>query len=136
MPLARKIYFVILVFLGFTGLMFFLVKMADATVQMTAGTSEVDAAQTPGVPSLSMNLISLTPVVSSDRIVGRLAVYDDPRTARPEDYIELYDNGGQLVAVGWIDRFGIQRISVDRALLENRDDLRGVFITVVDGVAL
>ena len=64
MPLARKIYFVILVFLGFTGLMFFLVKMADATVQMTAGTSEVDAAQTPGVPSLSMNLISLTPVVS------------------------------------------------------------------------
>src|SRR5689334_12104847 len=136
MPLARKIYFVIILSLGFAGLLLFLVKMADATVQVTAGAPEIDATQTPGVPSLSMNLISLTPVVSGDRTVGRLAVYDDPRTARPEDYIELYDNGGQLVAVGWIDRFGIQRISVDRSLLENRDDLRGVFVTVVDGVAI
>jgi hypothetical protein len=65
--------------------------------------------------------------------VGALAVYDDPRTARPEDYIELYDNDGQLVAVGWIDRFGIERIAVDRALLENREDLNGTFVTVVDG---
>lgn len=136
MSLGRKIYFVILVFIGFTGLMLFLVKMADATVQVTAGAPQIDPAQTPGVPSLSMNLISLTPVVSDGRTVGRLAVYDDPRTARPEDYIELYDNGGQLVAVGWIDRFGIQRISVDRSLLEKRDDLRGVFVTVVDGVAI
>jgi len=136
MPLARKIYFVIIVFVGFAGLMLFLVKMAEATVQVTAGAPEIDAARTPGLPSLSMNLISLTAVVSGDRTVGKLAVYDDPRTARPEDYIELYDNGGQLVAVGWIDRFGIQRISVDRSLLENRDDLRGVFVTVVDGVAI
>ena len=136
MPLARKIYFVIIVSLGFAGLMLFLVKMADAAVQVTAVAPQIDGTQTPGVPSLSMNLISLTPVVSGDRTVGRLAVYDDPRTARPADYIELYDNGGQLVAVGWIDRFGIQRISVDRSLLENRDDLRGVFVTVVDGVAI
>lgn len=136
MPLARKIYFVIIVSLGFAGLMLFLVKMADAAVQVTAVAPQIDGTQTPGVPSLSMNLISLTPVVSGDRTVGRLAVYDDPRTARSADYIELYDNGGQLVAVGWIDRFGIQRISVDRSLLENRDDLRGVFVTVVDGVAI
>jgi hypothetical protein len=101
MPLARKIYFVIIVFVGFAGLMLFLVKMAEATVQVTAGAPEIDAARTPGLPSLSMNLISLTAVVSGDRTVGKLAVYDDPRTARPEDYIELYDNGGQLVAVCW-----------------------------------
>jgi hypothetical protein len=136
MPLARKIYFAIMVFVGFAGLMLFLVKMADATMQVTAGAPEIDAASKPGVPSLSMNLISLTAVVSGDRTVGSLAIYDDPRTARPEDYIELYDNSGQLVAVGWIDRFGIQRITVDRSLLENRDDLRGVFVTVVDGVAI
>ena len=136
MSLGRKIYFAIIVFVGFAGLMLFLVKMADATVQVTAGLPEIDAAQKPGVPSLSMNLISVTAVVSGDRTVGALAIYDDPRTARPEDYIELYDNGGQLVAVGWIDRFGIQRITVDRSLLENRDDLRGVFVTVVDGLAI
>src|SRR5689334_8034318 len=96
MSLGRKIYFVVLLFVGFAGLMLLLVKMANATVQATAGAPEIDAAQTPGVPSLSMNLISLSPVVSGDHTVGRLAVYDDPRTARPEDYIELYDNSGQL----------------------------------------
>jgi hypothetical protein len=48
MPLARKIYFVIIVFVGFAGLMLFLVKMAEATVQVTAGAPEIDAARTPG----------------------------------------------------------------------------------------
>ncbi len=135
MPLGRKISFVILVFIGFAGLMLLLVKMAQATVQV-AGAEEYSAAQKPGLASLSMDLISFTAVVSGGRAVGALAVYDDPRTARPEDYIELYDNSGQLVAVGWIDRFGIQRITVDRSLLENRDDLRGQFVTVVDGIAI
>jgi hypothetical protein len=48
----------------------------------------------------------------------------------------LYDKDGLLVAVGWIDRFGIERIAVDRALLENRDDLHGTFVTVVDGESI
>lgn len=136
MPLKRRIYLVILVFVGFAGLMLFLVKMADATVQVAASAGEFDAGEKPSLSTSSMNLVSLTAVVSGDQIVGALAVYDDPRTARPADYIELYDKSAQLVAVGWIDRFGIQRITIDRSLLENRDDLRGVFITVVDGVAI
>jgi hypothetical protein len=134
MPLKNKFYFVALVFLGFAGLLIFLVKIANATVQVAAGAEESKSViQAFGLPSRSMNLISFSAVMADGDTVGALAVYDDPRTARPEDYIELYDNDGQLVAVGWIDRFGIERIAVDRALLENREDLNGTFVTVVDG---
>jgi hypothetical protein len=134
MPLKNKFYFVALVFLGFAGLLIFFVKIANATVQVAAGAEESKSViQALGLPSRSMNLISFSAVMADGDTVGALAVYDDPRTARPEDYIELYDNDGQLVAVGWIDRFGIERIAVDRALLENREDLNGTFVTVVDG---
>jgi hypothetical protein len=134
MPLKNKFYFVALVFLGFAGLLIFLVKIANATVQVAAGAEESKSViQALGLPSRSMNLISFSAVMADGDTVGALAVYDDPRTARPEDYIELYDNDGQLVAVGWIDRFGIERIAVDRALLEDREDLNGTFVTVVDG---
>jgi len=134
MSLKSKFYFVGLVFLGFAGVLVFLVKIANATVQVSAGAEESRSAiQALALPGRSMNLVSFSAVVVDGETVGSLAVYDDPRTARPEDYIELYDKGGELVAVGWIDRFGIERIAVDRALLENRDDLHGTFVTVVDG---
>jgi hypothetical protein len=134
MPLKNKFYFVALVFLGFASLLVFLVKIANATVQVAAGAEESKSViQALGLPGRSMNLISFSAVMANGDTVGALAVYDDPRTARPEDYIELYDNDGQLVAVGWIDRFGIERIAVDRALLENREDLDGTFVSVVDG---
>jgi hypothetical protein len=60
-------------------------------------------------------------------------VYDDPTTARPADYFDLYDNVGDLVAVGWFDRFGIRRVAVDRGLVEEKNDLEGVFVTLVEG---
>jgi hypothetical protein len=134
MSLKGKFYFGALVFLGFAGLLVFLVKIANASVQVVADVDESKSAiQALALPGPSMNLISFSAVVADGDTVGSLAVYDDPRTERPEDYIELYDKDGLLVAVGWIDRFGIERIAVDRALLENRDDLHGTFVTVVDG---
>jgi hypothetical protein len=134
MSLKSKFYFGALVFLGFAGLLVFLVKIANASVQLVADADESKSTiQALALPGPSMNLISFSAVVADGDTVGSLAVYDDPRTERPEDYIELYDKDGLLVAVGWIDRFGIERIAVDRALLENRDDLHGTFVTVVDG---
>jgi hypothetical protein len=50
----------------------------------------------------------------------------DSRTQRPADYIELYNNTGNLVAVRWFDTYGIERMAVDRGLLEDRDKLEGV----------
>jgi len=46
---------------------------------------------------------------------------------------ELYDNDGDLVAVGWFDRFGIQRMALDRGLVEGSEELQGVFVTVANG---
>ena len=70
------------------------------------------------------------------KTVGRVVVYDDPTTQRSADYIELYNNTGNLVAVGWFDSYGIERMAVDRGLLEDRDELEGVLVVVLDGEAV
>jgi hypothetical protein len=80
-----------------------------------------------------LNLISRSPFIVNGLTAGAVVVYDDPGTARPADYFELYDNDGDLVAVGWFDRFGIRRMAVDRGLVEQQDDLEGVFVTLLEG---
>jgi len=74
-------------------------------------------------------------VMFEGRILGALLIYDDLNTKRAEDYLELYDIGTNLVAVGWFDGFGIQRIA-DRSLFDGGSILQGVFVTVLDGDAL
>lgn len=86
---------------------------------------------TPGQPPL--NLLSHSPLLVNGLRAGVVVVYDDPTTARTADYFELYDNDGDLVAVGWFDRFGIRRMAVDRGLIEEKSDLEGVFVTLLQG---
>jgi len=80
-----------------------------------------------------LNLLSRSPLLVNGLKAGVVVVYDDPTTARPADYFELYDNDGDLVAVGWFDRFGIRRMAVDRGLVEEKNDLQGVFVTLLEG---
>jgi hypothetical protein len=80
-----------------------------------------------------MTLVSFLPVVLEGNILGGLATYDDLTTNRRADYLELFNNDGTLVVVGWFDRFGIERVAVDRALLEDADQLEGVFVLLLDG---
>lgn len=77
--------------------------------------------------------VSVTPLVVAGRTLGEVIAYDDPTTARPADGFELYDSTGGLVALGWFDRFGIRRITVDRALIEGGDELEGIFVSVLEG---
>ena len=84
----------------------------------------------------SLNIVSLSPVIAQGGTVGALVVYDDPSTTRPEDYVELYDSDGELVAVAWFDRFGIQRMAIDRAFVDGGDKLQGVFVAIVDGESI
>jgi hypothetical protein len=65
-----------------------------------------------------------------------VTVYDDSTTQRSADYLELYNNADNLVALSWFDRFGIERMAVDRGLLEDRDELMGVFVVLLDGEAI
>jgi hypothetical protein len=68
-----------------------------------------------------------------DISIGVVAVYDDPATRRPADFLELYDDTGHLLAVSWFDRFGIERVAADRGFLEGKNQLEGVFVILLDG---
>jgi len=134
MSLKNKILLAITFFFAFVAELMVLLWIANATELAAESAKEPRITiESLGLPQRSLNLISLSPVLLDGKTVGVLAVYDDPATQRSEDYLELYDSGGDLVAVGWFDRFGIQRIAVDHACLEGREDLQGEFVTVVDG---
>ena len=134
MSLKNKIILAITFFFVFGAELIVLGWVAHATAQAAESAAKPKIViPAYGQRQSSLQLISLSPLVTDGKTVGALAVYDDPATRRSEDYLELYDSDGDLVAVGWFDRFGIQRIAVDRAFLEGRQDLQGEFVTVVDG---
>ena len=89
-----------------------------------------------GLPQVTFTLVSISPLLANGQTVGAIAVYDDPTTQRPADYLEVFDGGGALVVVSWFDRFGIERLIVDRALVEGGQELEGVFVAVVNGEAI
>ena len=78
-------------------------------------------------------LMSSSRLIVEGKTVGEVLAYDDPTTKRPADYFELYDSTGDLVAIGWFDRFGIRRMILDRSLLDGTDGLEGVFVFLVEG---
>lgn len=88
------------------------------------------------LPHVKLNLVSYAPLLANGQTVGAIAVYDDPTTPRPADYLEVVDSEGVLVAVSWFDRFGIERLIADRALVEGGQELEGVLVAVVDGEAI
>ena len=69
--------------------------------------------------------------------VGVMIFYDDPRTKLNLDYLEVYDIGGDLVLVSWIDRFGVCQVAIDRALLnEDPPALDGILVLITGGTPL
>jgi hypothetical protein len=68
------------------------------------------------------------------KVMVSLAAYDDPQTERTVDYVELYDEEGNLLLITWIDRFCIERTAMDIGLLEeDAFGLQRILILVVDG---
>jgi hypothetical protein len=85
-----------------------------------------------------MTLVSSEPLMVQGEVLGVLAgyVYKDVSTQRAVDYWELYDQSGDLLAVSWFDKFGIQRTAVDRGIIEEADKLEGVFVVLLDGESI
>jgi hypothetical protein len=128
-----KVYFI----LQFVGLLFFLGCMAIKSLEAADSALEPEALLTAaGLEHPSLTLVSFSPLVIAGNTVGKILIYDDPTTKRPADYFELYDTDGDLFAVSWFDRFGIQRVAVDRGLLEEADKLEGVFVILLEGEPL
>ena len=72
-----------------------------------------------------------------DAVAGILVLYDDIRTKREIDYVELYNVIGNLLVVSWIDRFGICQTAMDRGLLDKEEPtIEGVLVVVTEGTAL
>jgi hypothetical protein len=125
--------------------LFFLDDLATKAAEAADSPSKQEILLPVSVPERKqLRPISILPITVEAEIaghavvetVGRVVVYDDPTTRRPADYIELYNNTGNLVAVGWFDSYGIERMAVDRRLLEDSDELEGVLVVVLDGEAV
>jgi hypothetical protein len=78
-----------------------------------------------------------TMVMEAGGGVGVMIFYDDPGTKLELDYIEVYNIGGDLLVVSWIDRFGVCQVAIDRALLdENEPAVDGVLVLITGGTVL
>jgi hypothetical protein len=85
----------------------------------------------------SLTLVRAVAVTSQGgATLGMIAVYDDPMTPRPEDYLELRDNDGRIVAVEWFDRFGIRRLTLDRGFVQGAGKFEHLFVTLVSGESI
>jgi hypothetical protein len=82
-----------------------------------------------------MSLVSLSPWVVDGEVIGAVAgyVYEDRKSERPADYWEVYDKEGNLLAVSWFDKQGIRKTAVDRGIAEEKDELEGVFVLIIEG---
>ena len=130
MAFRNKIYFIIL---GVIVQVLFFGDVRAAELQPSDNATGQEVATAP--EQHDMSLVSFDPWVVEGEVLGTLAayVYDDVTTKRPADYWELYGSTGDLVAISWFDRFGIQRLAVDQGLLDESDKLEGTFVVFLDG---
>jgi hypothetical protein len=101
-------------------------QAAEAAAESTLG-SNLDLGQR------ALNVVAVSPVLAGGVAVGKVTFYDDPNTPRRADYLELYNSDGDLIAVAWFDRFGIERTAVDLAVIDGGNHGRGNFVVLVDG---
>ena len=85
------------------------------------------------LPRRPPNVVKFSQLIANGVRLGTVVWYDDPATPRLADYLELYDIDGGLVAISWFDRFGIERFAMDRAFIEGRSRLEGVYVFTVVG---
>ena len=131
MAFRNKIYFIIL---GIVAQLLFFGDVRADELQPNDNASQQEIVTVPAHGN--MTLVSSQPwVVEGGEVWGTLAayVYEDVTTKRAADYWELYSSTGDLVAISWFDRFGIQRLAVDRGLIDESDKLEGTFVVFIDG---
>ena len=133
MTLKNRIYFINFMILEFIGLLFFLGVIETRSLEAADNASEPEVLlSAPGLKQHSRTLVSSSPLLVEGQTLGKVLVYDDPTTERPVDYFELYDKPGDLIAVGWFDRFGIERMAVDSGILDGEGEL-GVWVSLLEG---
>ena len=134
MKTSITIYLVILLVLPVAGHPFLFGYAAAEPLRVTGGVVHNEIISPVSIPEkIRLSFLSFSLILDEGGIIGGVAVYDDPTTDRSPDYCELYDNDGELVGVGWLDEFGIERTALDRGFLQGADKLERVFVIVIDG---
>ena len=133
MTFRNKIYFTIFAILEFIAVLFLLGFVAATAAKASDNVREQEIVTAP--EPHDMSLVSFSPWVVEGEVLGTMAayVYTDVTTERPADYWELYDKNGDLLAVSWFDKAGVQRTAVDRGILEEKDRLDGILVVVLTG---
>lgn len=127
-----KIYFAIW---GLSVLLLFSGSLHGEAMRVTENLRRERVLLPPSAPERDrLKLVAFVTIAPEVEIIAALAVYDDPRTKRKVDYLELYDGSGGLLLVSWVDRFGIRRTAMDRRLLqEEASKLEGVLVLLLEG---
>src|ERR1043166_2892319 len=133
MTLSKK--FIVLIAVSLEIAAFIFVLLAAAPLQSSDDLSD-DTSSTLSIPDPSrLKMVSFSPIVIGNEIRA-VIVYDDPATRRPIDYVAMYDGAGDLLGLKWFDRFGIERMAIDRGLINNADHPAGVFVAFLRGDSL
>jgi hypothetical protein len=134
MKSKSKVYLIIFILLELAGPLFFHGFTAAEPLKVTGSVLKNENFIPVAIPEKDrLTLVSTFPLIVEGEPLGIGAIYDDPATERRDDYSELYNREGHLLAVSWFDKFGIERIAKDRGVLEDVGILEGVFVVVLDG---
>ena len=113
-------------------------QVANAQLNVTAKLRHERVMLPAATPDRSrMVVVQTLTFMEEDLEAGVLVFYDDARTKWPIDYIELYDVGGDLLLVTWLDRFGTCQVAMDRGFLDSDDpSIDGILVTIAVGTML
>jgi len=127
-----------LAILALTVAVSFLVREATSEPLRVAENLRHESALLPSsTPDRSRLAVTGYAVVNDEGEFSIVVLYDDPRTEREVDYLEVYDRPGDLLLVMWIDRFGIFQAAVDRGLLDEEEPcVDGVLVIITEGIPL
>ncbi len=135
---TSRVILTVLLLVGTLGLPLILVSSPDLhseTMRVTENLRGGVVLLPPSAPETDrLTLVSFITIVPDAEVLAAIAVYDNPQTTRPVDYVEFYDGAGNLLQASWLDKYGIRRTAVDRALLqEDAPRLEGILVLLLEG---
>jgi hypothetical protein len=97
-----RIFLVVVISLGLFGLLGIPGSPAENSPIMSGIALDKEIPQTAAVPEKDhLILVSFSAFNVDGKTVGSIVLYDDLTTERTVDYLELYDQEGDLLAVDW-----------------------------------
>ena len=134
-----RVLLTVLLLVGTLGLSLISVSRADVHSESMRVTENLRGGVVllpPSAPETDrLTLVSFITIVPDAEVLGAIAVYDNPQTTRPVDYLEFYDGVGNLLQASWFDKYGVRRTAVDRALLqEEASGFEGVLTLILEGI--